>query len=634
MRRVRIAEGWARNTLLALAAVVAVAGAIWAAQGAGAPDRPAPMAAMLPQGALLSIASPDFGALLREWERSPEQAAWMKSDNYAMFSRSRLFGRLSDAQTQFAAAAGVAPDQAFLDEIAGTDSIFAWYDIGKLEFLYITRLAPGKAEQTRLLQSKSSFSQRQVGSATFYVRTRGAGEGDDQGGEPRTVAFAVSGDYLLLATREDLMAHALGLIGHTSNDSLATEPWFVDVGKAGAGAAQPAAGAAQAPVLRMALDLDRIVKTPYFRSYWVERNVTEMKQYRAALVDLYREPAQMREERVLLPRAAEEAGAAQAELGGLVALVPPGAGVYRAVATDDAEAAVTAVDEKLLRRGVSGYTDARFAPAADLEEKDAGEQDAGEQDAGEQGAGSASDLGTNELEIRIDAPPRVVVKPEEQMQVLRGQFAAAGVTGVLTVDSNVAGEVETRGAGAAVWVPFHSAVVVRAAKAWDEAALESALREALGPQLSAGGLGLEWSRVEGQGGGSVSLGEVRGLRMAVRGELLLLSDDAAMMEAMLAGVGSRVGSAGTAGGSPATLVAGFDRDAVAGPFARLSGLIDRVDAGGGARQVGETAGNAPAFFSGNLAGLSGTFAAMQSERVVERRDGAVTRQTVTYAWRR
>jgi len=50
--------------------------------------------------------------------------------------------------------------------------------------------------------------------------------------------------------------------------------------------------------------------------------------------------------------------------------------------------------------------------------------------------------------------------------------------------------------------------------------------------------------------------------------------------------------------------------------------------------VGETAGNAPAFFSGNLAGLSGTFAAMQSERVVERRDGAVTRQTVTYAWRR
>jgi hypothetical protein len=39
-----------------------------------------------------------------------------------------------------------------------------------------------------------------------------------------------------------------------------------------------------------------------------------------------------------------------------------------------------------------------------------------------------------------------------------------------------------------------------------------------------------------------------------------------------------------------------------------------------------------AFFSGDLAGLSRTFAAMQNERVVERRDGPVVRQTVTYVW--
>ena len=68
--------------------------------------------------------------------------------------------------------------------------------------------------------------------------------------------------------------------------------------------------------------------------------------------------------------------------------------------------------------------------------------------------------------------------------------------------------------------------------------------------------------------------------------------------------------------------------------AQFWGLIDRVGAGGDAtRAQGQEAagnGNTPAFFSGDLAGLSRTFAAMQSERVVERQDGPVVRQTVTY----
>ena len=584
-----------------LAVVAAVAGAIWAAAQIvpGTAEKPVAMAAMLPQGALLSIESPDFGALLHDWERSPEQAAWMKSDSYGMFSRSRLFGRLSEAQEQFAGAAGMAADGGFLDEIAGTDSIFAWYDIGKLEFLYITRLAPGKAEQTRLMQSRSSFSERQAGGATFYVRTRG----DD----PRTVAFAVSGDYLLLATREDLMASALALRAHSSNDSLATEPWFMDAGKA-------ATVGSQTPALRMALDLDRIVKTPYFRSYWVERNVSEMNQYRAAMVDLYREPSQMREERVLLPKSVEDAGASQAELGELAALAPARAAVYRAVATGDAAVAEAALEEKLLRRGPTAYVDTRVAPSVDLTGQE---------------TGSASDL-----ETRIDAAPLAAAKPEDQteqgerMQLLRAQMAATGVVGVLTVDSNEAGETD---AGGGMWVPLHSAVVIRAAKAWDEVAVAGGLEQVLEPELSAGALGLGWTRV-GRQGGYESLGQVRPLQMAVRGDLLLVADDAALMEAILA----RVGTAVPAAPMEARLVGGFDHDAAAGGFARLSELIDGAEAGGDARRARGpgTEGSTPAFFSADLAGLSRTFAAMKSERVVERQDGAVMRQTVTYVWQR
>jgi hypothetical protein len=45
----------------------------------------------------------------------------------------------------------------------------------------------------------------------------------------------------------------------------------------------------------MVLNLEKIVPSPYFRSYWVQRNVTEMKQYSSAVSDLYRSSQSYRE---------------------------------------------------------------------------------------------------------------------------------------------------------------------------------------------------------------------------------------------------------------------------------------------------------------------------------------------------
>ncbi len=81
--------------------------------------------------------------------------------------------------------------------------------------------------------------------------------------------------------------------GNSANaDSLAAESWFTD--------ATAAAGKTPGD-LRMTLNLEKIVSTPYFRSYWVQRNITEMKQYRSAVADLLMEAGEFREERVLLP---------------------------------------------------------------------------------------------------------------------------------------------------------------------------------------------------------------------------------------------------------------------------------------------------------------------------------------------
>jgi hypothetical protein len=85
--------------------------------------------------------------------------------------------------------------------------------------------------------------------------------------------------------------------------------------------------------------------------------------------------------------------------------------------------------------------------------------------------------------------------------------------------------------------------------------------------------------------------------------------------------------AGAATTQKAMLLAGFDHAGQRAPYARLVGLID----GTNGRMVEHAQ---PAFFSGDMRSLSDAFAAMTSEKLVQRRDGAVVRQTVTYEWAR
>ena len=84
----------ARRILLSVIALVALcASAVFGAHQVLAPKEPG-LAGMMPDGALLYIESPDFQSLLADWSNSPEKQTWLKSDDYAVFSQSRLFGRL------------------------------------------------------------------------------------------------------------------------------------------------------------------------------------------------------------------------------------------------------------------------------------------------------------------------------------------------------------------------------------------------------------------------------------------------------------------------------------------------------------------------------------------------------------
>lgn len=597
---------WVRRTALAAGFALSTVAAVAIYQVAAPRQTPVTMATMLPQGALLTIESPDFATLLQSWNQSAEQKSWLASDNYSVFSNSRLFGRLNDARAEFEAAAKSSPNAAadingdFLKQVAGKQSIFAWYDVGNLEFLYITRLSSSQAANIALLKDRARWTSRQSAGIPFYLRksTDGpAAAAEEQAqsaqGRARTVAFAQvpdpAGDLLLLATREDLIANALALVRPATNAvSLANEPWYAE-----AGATLPQTNAA--PALHMVLNLNRLVSLPAFRSYWVQQNVTAMKQYRAAVSDLYVEKSEFREERALLLNTLDDTPEA-APLASLAALAPA-TGVYRIAATSNPDAAVTALEEKLLGRMLLEATPETGAPDPTLEAAQSGS--------------------TSDLETRIDTP--APVSEAASNRALADALKAAGLDAMLTYSTAM-----PPASAAGLWVPIHSAVVLQATGPWTPQTLQRALQQSLRGNLTAATLGIEF-RADTDGGQTIyTLTGPKALFFAVSGKLCFFSDDRDLLITVL-----RAAVRPAPAAPPAILIAGFDHASQRAPYARLTSLID----GTNEARIGSNQNHVqPPFFSGDMRSLSDTFAAVASERLNERLEGQTLRQTVIYQW--
>ena len=586
-----------RTAILIAALLLSCALAAWAFQAARQrPTPPASLTAFVPQGALLTIESPDFAKLLDQWNASPEQRAWLRSDNFSVFSNSRLFGRLNDARAEFegardpSTASSINSD--FLTQIAGHQSVFAWYDVGALEFLYITRLPAAQADRIALLKDRRGWTPRQAGGLTFYLRTSTSAADESAHGQARTVAFAQvpdpNGDLLLLATREDLIANALALHAPApTQPSILQEPWFTDANTA-------LSSTGPAPALHMVLNLDRIVPLAYFRSYWVQQNISEMARYRAAVTDLQLDRGTFQEHRALLLKS-PEAPTAQAALASLVQLLPEG--VYRATATSDPAAALAAIQEKILGHGTLSSLPQTSAPDPPL-------------DAAQ--SGSASNLDT-----RIDTPPPATEAVSDD--ALRQAIQTAGIDAVLTYGS---GEPPATPAG--LWVPLHSAVVLHAASPWKPQAIADALQQSLRGTLTTATLGIDFHPDTTADDTIYALTGPRPLSFATHANLLLLSDDRTLLLAIL----HNATAAPLPSQAPATILAGFNHTSQRAPFARLTSLIDATDQPPGPG----TQPRPPTFFAGNIRSLSDAFRTLSSASFTEHRDHDIIRQDVIYTW--
>jgi hypothetical protein len=503
------------------------------------------------------------------------------------------------AQKEFAAAAGVPPDAGFLQQAAGRESALAIYDIGKLQFAYVSHISNSDAIRSALWQSRASFEPRDAGGQTFFVRTDTKSD--------RVVAFAVSGDFLLLATREDLLAGMLTLLSGGNGPRLSVDNWY--------SSAVTAAG--KPGDLRLVLNLEELVTKHAFRSYWIQRNTNDLKVYSSGVVDLRREGKEFREERVLLrkPVIADSPAAnanlrspsvpGEASISGSQAVADLGrlvhehAGFYRIQADPSPADVLALLQDNLLAPHLGPAPAGKLAPQVSLSEG---------------GAGSSSDL-----ESRIDiAPPGFIVQ-ESAASDLSAFLAKSPVNASLQLQF-------TQTDPLASFVRIRTALVLLAASDWDLTAVSGAIQSTVQPGLSTQSLGVAWQK---QGSGSAQLLRLDGLFpmvLAVAGKYLVLSSDRDSLAAVL----SRMDAASTT--VPAIYMAGFNHQRERGNFAHWTGILDQAYLQ--SSYSTPAAGREPEFFSRNLSSLSKTLSGVQSISIQQRHEGGVVRQTVIYHWER
>ncbi len=567
-----------KRALLICALVTSCLGALVVTrQSTGGASTPVPgrLSRLFPAGALLYLEAQDFSALLTAWDDSPEKRAWLASRNFSVFSNSRLLQRLAEARNQFAKAAGVPADARFLSQAAGTNSAFAWYDIGKLEFLYVSHVSATHATDSALWQVRNTFQPRSVGNDQFFVRT------DAETG--RVVAFAVKGDYLLLATREDLLASALRLMSSPGGATMETEGWWATIAEV-----SPPPGE-----LRLVLNLEKIVPSPYFRTYWIQQNITDMKQYSAAVVDLRRSAREYREERRLVRKTADTQPPPAEATRALVELsrsVPASSGEYQLRAAPSGDDVAEELWALLLHPAPQASAPATNAPAVSL---------------GSGTVGQGSDL-----ETRIDQENQRVATQDEAGP-LRDLIREASPQAMLVARSTQLGK-------EGVFVRFRSLVALRAQANWNEGSVSAALVHALKPSLTAGVLGVSWRRTPE---GVQQLDGLASLYVAARGSILFLSNDQELLQEGLA--------ARSASASSAVYVARFDHSRERTNLVHAAKLTDLNSS---TANAGYASQNTPLFFSQNLTGLSEALKRLMSESIVVEDRGSQQVQTVTYKW--
>lgn len=553
-----------RKTLwIAGASLLAIAAWLGAQQAAS--NQRKPLAELMPSNALLYLEAKNFAPLLASWNTSPEKKTWLQSGNYQSFVRTKLALRLEEVQKAYADGIGVNPNAVLLENIAGGESAVAVYDIGKLELLYATRLPTARLADNLLMQARTKFQTRNAAGQNYYVKSTSDG----------TIAFAVApGDLLIAGTREDLVAGALQLIAASNRSSLRTERWYAD--------AVAKAQNSASPDLRLVVNLERTVRTPHFRSYWIQQNITDLKQYYASISDLdMSQQGAWTERRVLLRAEPSASPVDESAVTQVARMLPADAGFRQAWAKPSRAEAEALLEETITPR--------TRAPRTNPEDERA------------PGASVVYSAGSeDDLDERIDS----------EAEASHSASAALPITKLASAELDAIGRTGTSRLNAdGVYVRIDAATVLLAKTNWDENTVKAAVQASIEQTTAA--RSLTWSRR----GAVWELSGLQPLQIWIDGRTLVIANSASLAD--------RIASRPNVAPLTGAYVASYRHAGENANYARMMRLIDFPSI-----PTGEA--RAPMLFSENIGGIGNVLARIESVTLESKDEGALVRQQVVY----
>jgi hypothetical protein len=480
----------------------------------------------------------------------------------------RLVLKLKEVYDEFSATAGFAPDLTELETIAGTDTALAVYDIGKLDLVYISKMPAAQLGQNVLIRVRGGYDTHSSGTQSYFVKQSGN----------RAAAFAIVGDYVVAATREDLLVEALGLIqGNTAARSVNQELWFDAAVRAmGADGGRPIA-------LRLVMDLPNVMKTPYFRSYWIQNNAEDLRAYSSFMSQVVRNADAFEESRVLIrseeaPLVAHEAATAE-----LQRFIPENIGLFRLWDTSSVDFAMDLIREKFFASGTLGPVARNSAPVL-----------SGEGPVGWEG----------DLQTRIDEAPKPSLAGTLALEPLKALLASEGLEAVLHLESSVPAEDTT-------FVRSDAAVAFRGSQAWNADRVRAALTSAVESYQSVSALGLQWRNVTS---GGLTLSQWDGLiplTVYVDGQTLWISRTPSLLTSAL--------SRRTSTPQPGIYLARYDHRGELNSYLKMMRMLDLSDQS-----------NYSDFFSENIGSLASSLDTIRSVSIRTTESPLIQRQAVRY----
>jgi hypothetical protein len=627
-----------RGHLFLFAGVLLLACAILIAYAGSSKKSASPyaLAADVPRGALIYAQFSDLPTLIKRWDESKLKEQYLASTNFQQFQSRHLALKLIERWQEFNETVGFSLDALTVGEASESKAALAVYDFGRLEMVFVAPISEDKLAATKFFQRADQFEETKLPDGTIYYSRDVAAEG---GRREQRFAFASAHGRIVLATSEQLLLRTLSNINNrSSRDRLSDDPSFKNLSEEIAPHS-----------LTVWMDQTKLNSDWYFKHYWLMRNIEQLKNIRACLLDLELQDGRWIEHRdfLLSGQATEKSSVIPSQAAQrILSFAPDDAPYVKLRVLDEAESATAIVRDTFMDRSSQkdksrrerswnwqSYDDSDFYPGDETEES---------------GEDSYHALDSR-FDSLIDDPVDAEVEDEGAQESLRQETERRSERALLDSLSPAkpldAATVETpQEFNGPLFAEFRRGAVItlRSPNDFHSSAFESAVNDLAESRLMIAGSRARLSWTDASCGAE----QCRELKLpmlgwkmsyALRGSELILANSPELLQAMLKGNGSSRSFDPESSPTVHDLtIIRFNRRAQA--FDSLMRKLDapRVKAYWAKRQK-EEQGNEDApsqeFFSGNISSLLDVASSVQEIRIKRNLQPARLREEVEFVFK-